>query len=71
MKRIGGLFEGAVPLALTLGLLTLGMLVTAWYAMAPGQEPQFDVGVTLSVGMPVALSVLFYMLRLKKRAVLA
>lgn len=28
MKRIGGMFAGAVPLALTLGTLALGMLVT-------------------------------------------
>ncbi len=51
--------------------LALGMLVTAWYAMTPGQESHFDSGITLFVGMPVAIAVLFYMLRLKKRAVLA
>jgi hypothetical protein len=51
--------------------VALGMLGAAWYALTPEQEPHFDVGVTLFVGMPVALSVLFYMFRLKKRAVLA
>ncbi len=51
--------------------VALGLLGTAWYAMTPGQESYFDLGVTLFVGMPVAIVVLLYMLRLKKRAVLA
>lgn len=51
--------------------LALGMLGTAWYAMTLEQEPHFDLRVTLLLGMPVAIAVLLYMLRLKKRAVLA
>ena len=51
--------------------VALGTLVTAWYAMTPEQESHFDPGITLFVGMPVAVAVLLYMLRLKKRAVLA
>jgi len=51
--------------------VAFGMLGVAWYAMTPRQESYFDVRVTLFVGVPVAIAVLLYMLRLKKRAVLA
>jgi hypothetical protein len=51
--------------------LALGVLATAWYALTPEHEPHLDLRVTLFFGMPVALAILLYMLRLKKRAVLA
>ena len=51
--------------------VTLGVLGSLWYALTPEHELYFDVRVTSFGGIPVALGVLLYMLRLKKRAVFA
>jgi hypothetical protein len=51
--------------------LALGVLGSVWYALTPEHELYFDVRVTSFGGIPVALGVLLYMLRLKKRAVFA
>ena len=47
--------------------LALGVLGSVWYALTPEHELYFDVRVTSFGGVPVALAVLLYMLRLKKR----
>jgi hypothetical protein len=51
--------------------LAVGMLGSMWYATTAEHEPYFDLRVTLFGGIPVAIAVLLYMLRLKKRALLA
>ena len=51
--------------------LALGVLGSAWYVLTPERELYFDVRVTSFSGIPVAIAVLLYMLRLKTRAVLA
>jgi hypothetical protein len=51
--------------------LALGLLGSVWYALTPERELYIDIHVTSFAGIPVAIAVLFYMLRLKKRAVLA
>ena len=40
-------------------------------ALGAEQKPYFDIRVTLFGGLPLAIAVLVYMLRLKKRAILA
>ena len=51
--------------------LALGLVASVWYVLTPTRELYFDVRVTSFAGAPVALAVLLYMFRLKKRAVLA
>ncbi|HET7607710.1 MAG TPA: hypothetical protein VFL84_03465, partial [Gammaproteobacteria bacterium] len=51
--------------------LTLGALASVWYVLTPEREAYFDVRVTSSSALPVAVAVLLYMLRLKRRTVLA
>jgi hypothetical protein len=51
--------------------LTLGALASVWYVLTPEREPYFDVRVTSFSALPVAVAVLLYMLRLKRRTVLA
>jgi hypothetical protein len=51
--------------------LALGVLGSAWYVLTPERELYFDVRVASFSGIPVAIAILLYMLRLKKRAVLA
>jgi hypothetical protein len=51
--------------------VALGLVGSAWYVLTPGREIYFDVRFTSFAGIPVALAVLLYMFRLKKRAVLA
>jgi hypothetical protein len=51
--------------------LAMGVLGSAWYVLTPERELYFDVRVTSFGGIPVAVAILLYMLRLKKRSVLA
>jgi len=51
--------------------LALGVLGSVWYVLTPERELYFDVRVTSFSGIPVAIAVLLYMLRLRRRAVLA
>ena len=48
-----------------------GVLYTILLTVAAEPKPYFDVRVTMLAGMPLAIAVLAYMLRLKRRAVLA
>lgn len=50
--------------------LALGAFGSMWYVLTPERELFFDVRVTSFSGLPVAIGVLFYMLWLKRRAVL-
>ena len=48
-----------------------GVLYTILLTVAAEPKPYVDVRVTMLAGMPLAIAVLAYMLRLKRRAVLA
>jgi hypothetical protein len=50
--------------------LALGVLGSTWYVLTPERELYFDVRVTSLSGLPIAIAVLLYLLRLKRRAVL-
>ena len=56
---------------LFLAYLAVGIMGSVWYAMTPEHEPHFDLRVTLFGGIPLAIGMLGYLLRLKRRAVLA
>lgn len=51
--------------------LALGVLGAAWLVVTRENAPYFDIRVTLLAGLPAAVAVLAYMLRLKNRAVLS
>jgi hypothetical protein len=56
---------------LFLAYLAGGVLFTILLTVAAEPKPYFDLRVTIGAGLPLAIGVLVYMLRLKRRAILA